>query len=165
MKPNRNASVVKLEFDAQLTPAGPNGAWCHLHFPGEFEKTFGARGRVAVVGTINGYPFRSSFMPMCGKCTLNINKVMQAGAKAKPGDYAHLVLQRDIKPRVVTLPPALKKALAASSEAKAVFEKLAYSHQKEYAQWVAAAKQPETVKRRLEKLIALLLAKNTAKAL
>jgi hypothetical protein len=164
MKPSMNASVVKLEFDAQLTPAGPNGAWCHLHFPGDFEKIFGSRGRVAVVGTINGSPFRSSFMPMCGKYTLNINKVMQAGAKVKPGDHAHFVLQRDVKPRTVTLPPALKKALAASSQAKAVFEKLSYSHQKEYAQWVATAKQPETVKRRLEKLMALLLAKNKAKA-
>ena len=39
MKSNVNAPVVKLEFDAQLTPAGPKGAWCHLHFPGDFEKT------------------------------------------------------------------------------------------------------------------------------
>jgi len=164
MKPNRNAPVVKLEFDAQLTPAGPKGAWCQLHFPGDFEKTFGSRGRVAVIDTINGSPFRSSFMPMCGKYTLSINKEMQAGAKVKPGDSAHFVLQRDLRPRIVTLPPALKKALAANSQARAIFEKLSYSHKKEHAQWIAAAKQEETVKRRLEKLISLLLEKNDATA-
>jgi hypothetical protein len=162
MKPNMHASVVRLEFDAQLTPAGPNGAWCHLHFPGDFEKTFGSRGRVAVVGTINGSPFRSSFMPMCGKYTLSVNKHMQAGAKVKPGDCAHFVLQRDVKPRTVALPPALKKALAASSKPKAVFDKLSYSRKKEYAEWIAAAKQQETVKRRLKKLISVLLEKNNA---
>lgn len=165
MKSNVNAPAVKLEFDAQLTPAGPKGAWCHLHFPGDFEKTFGSRGRVAVVGTINGFLFRSSFMPMCGKYTLSINREMQAGANVKPGESAHFVLQRDVKSRLVTLPPALKKALAASSQAKSVFAKLSYSHKKEYAQWIAKAKQEETVKRRLEKLISLLLAKNSAKSI
>jgi len=138
------------------------GAICT--FRATSKKPFGSRGRVAVVGTINGSPFRSSFMPMCGKYTLSINKEMQAGAKVKPGDSAHFVLQRDLRPRIVTLPPALKKALAANSQARAIFEKLSYSHKKEHAQWIAAAKQEETVKRRLEKLISLLLAKNSAKS-
>ena len=159
-----NASRVRLEFDALLSAAGPKGAWCQLHFPGDFKQIFGTRGRVPVAGTINGFPFRSSFMPMRGKYTLSINKEMQAGAKAKPGDHAHFVLQRDDLPRTVTLPPALKKALAASSKAKAAFDKLSYSHKKEYADWIAAAKQEETVKRRVEKLIPVLRAKESAKA-
>jgi len=58
---------MKMEFDARLVPTGPNGAWCFLHFPLDFEKTFGTRARVPVCGTINGFPFRSSFAPMDGK--------------------------------------------------------------------------------------------------
>ena len=32
--------------------------------PIDVQETFGMRGRVPVKGTINGYPFRSSLMPM-----------------------------------------------------------------------------------------------------
>jgi hypothetical protein len=152
-----------LKFQSRLVPAGPKGAWAHLYFPFDVMKTFGTRARVPVSGTINGFPFRSSLAPMRGRHYLCINREMQAGAKVKPGDTADFVMQRDDKPRAVAIPAALKKALAANPEAKAVFDKLAYSHKKEYALWVAGAKQAETVQRRLEKLIPMLLAKKSAK--
>jgi hypothetical protein len=164
MKAKAAGPAVKLEFDAKLNPAGPNRTWCHLHFPGDFVKTFGTRARVPVAGTINGFPFRSSFSPMGGKYMLCVNKEMQAGANVKPGDHAHFVLQRDDQPRTVTIPPALKKALAANPAAKRVFDQLSYSHKKEYAVWIAGAKQAETVQRRLGKLIPMLLAKKSARA-
>lgn len=148
-----------LKFDARLVPTGPAGAWCFLHFPFDIEKTFGTRARVPVAGTVNGYPFRSSLSPMDGRHVMCINKQMQAGAKVKPGDTARFVLRRDDKPRTVAVPPALRKALAARPKAKAVFNQLSYSHRKEYADWVGSAKQPETVQRRIKKLIPVLLAK------
>jgi uncharacterized protein YdeI (YjbR/CyaY-like superfamily) len=68
-------------------------------------------------------------------------------------------MQRDDQPRTVTIPPALKKTLAQTPRAKAVFHKLSYSHRKEYVEWIAQAKQQETVNRRLQKLIPMLLKK------
>jgi hypothetical protein len=151
---------MKLAFKARLVPTGPKGAWCFLHFPFDVVKTFGTRARVPVRGTINGFPFRSSLAPMGGKHLMCVNKQMQAGAKVKPGDLAHFVMQRDDKPRTVSLPPALKKALAAKPKAKAAFEKLSYSHKREYALWIAGAKRAETVQRRLKKLIPMLTKRN-----
>ena len=153
----------KLKFKSLLVPTGPKGAWAFLHFPFDVVKTFGTRARVSVAGTINGFPFRSSLSPMGGKHVMCINKEMQAGAKVKPGDTAHFVMQRDDRPRTVVIPPAMKQALAAKPKAKAVFDQLACSHQKEYALWIAGAKQAETVQRRLKKLIPMLLAKKNAK--
>jgi len=153
----------ELKFTATLVPTGPKGAWCQLIFPFDPVKTFGTKARVPIVGTINGFPFRSSLMPMCGKHMMCINKEMQAGAKVKPGDTAHFIIERDDKPRTVTLPTALKKALAKEPKAKEIFDKLSYSHRKEYALWVAQPKQPETVERRLKKLIPLLSEKARAK--
>lgn len=151
---------MKLAFKARLVPTGPKGAWCFLHFPFDVMKTFGTRARVPVRGTINGFRFRSSLAPMGGKHLMCVNKGMQAGAKVKPGDIAHFVMQRDDKPRTVSLPPALKKALAAKPTAKAAFEKLSYSHKREYALWIAGAKPQETVQRRLKKLIPMLTKRN-----
>jgi hypothetical protein len=150
---------MRLDFEAKLVATGPKGAWCFLHFPFDMEKTFGTRARVPVAGTINGFEFRSSLMPMDGRHVLCINKTMQNGAKARPGDLARFVLERDDEPRIVSVPPALKKTLAANPKARSVFDKLSYSHRKEYADWVGSAKQEETVKRRLKKLITMLLSK------
>ncbi len=155
---------TKLKFSAKLVPAGADGNLCLLHFPLDFVKTFGTRARVPVAGTINDFPFRSSLMPRNGKYVMCINQAMQAGAKVKTGDTVRFVMQRDDQPRTVAVPPALKQALAAQPKAKAVFDKLSYSHQKEYADWIAGAKQAETVERRLKKLIPVLLAKQSAKA-
>jgi hypothetical protein len=151
---------MKLEFDALCNPAGPKRTWCNLIFPGDFVKTFGTRARAPICGTINGFTFRSSFSPMGGKFMLCINREMQAGAKVKPGDMAHFIIERDDKPRTVPLPPALKKALTKEPKAKAIFDKLSYSHRKEYALWVAQPKQAETVERRLKKLIPMLIEKS-----
>src|ERR1017187_4115105 len=149
---------MKLDFKARLVPTGPKGVWTFLHFSFDIEKTFGTRARVPVCGTINGFPFRSSLMPMSGRHVRCINKAMQAGAKVKPGGRAHFVMQRDDKPRTAAVPPALKKAFAARPKAKAAFDKLSCSHRKEYVNWIAGAKQEETVRRRVKKVVAPLLA-------
>ena len=55
------------------------------------------------------------------------------------------------------LPPELAQALAANAAAQSVFARLAYSHQKEYADHVTAAKRPETRQRRAANSVDLLL--------
>ena len=54
----------------------------------------------------------------------------------------------------VVVPPALKRALAKHPQARAFFEGLAPSHRREYAGYVAEAKKPETIERRIKKTIA-----------
>lgn len=57
----------------------------------------------------------------------------------------------------IEIPAAMKKALAREPKAKTVFDKLSYSHQKEYVLWINDAKREETLNRRLEKLTSVLL--------
>ena len=51
------------------------------------------------------------------------------------------------------LPEELSDALAAAPDAKAAFEALPPSHRREYVQWVAEAKKPETRVSRAQKTI------------
>jgi len=46
-------------------------------------KVFGARARVPVRGTINGFAFRSSISPYGGVHYLPVNKALRDGAKVK----------------------------------------------------------------------------------
>lgn len=56
------------------------------------------------------------------------------------------------------LPGELADALGAAPDAAALFEALPPSHRREYVQWVAEAKKPETRVSRAEKTIARLRA-------
>ena len=60
-----------------------------------------------------------------------------------------------VKPttKPVRVPKPLKDALARSAKAKKFFDGLAPSHRRAYADWVARAKQAETVERRVKKAV------------
>jgi hypothetical protein len=125
-----------------------------LTIPFDAVKVFGTRARVPVRGTINGFPFRTSIFPRGdGRHYMVVNREVRAGARVKGGDTVSVQIERDDEPRVVKPPADLERALKANREARASWEKLSYTHQKEYANAVAEAKRPETRARRIEKAI------------
>ena len=135
-----------------------------IAIPFNVEKAFGARGRVPVRGTLNGYAFRSSIFPMGGGCFwLVVNKGLREGAKIKAGDTISVALERDDEPRTVTPPDDLARALKSNKAALAAWEKLSYTHRKEHARAVEEARKPETRARRIEKAIAMLSAEKEPK--
>jgi len=124
--------------------------------PVDVPQMFGTRGRVPVRGTINGFPFRSSLMPCGGPHMMPINRALCRGAGAKPGDIVEVVMERDDEVRTVEPPAELKKELAKSKKAQERWEKLAFTHKKEMANYMLEAKQVETKKRRLAKVMDIL---------
>jgi hypothetical protein len=73
----------------------------------------------------------------------------------KENDYSAYI---DVDKKQITLPPYLQEALVASPTAMATYEKLAWSHRKEYVVWILSAKQEETRLNRITKMINMLLA-------
>lgn len=148
---------MKKTFQAKLVGRGPGGAWTFLPVPFNVEKVFGSKARVAVKGTMNGFPFRNSLMPEGnGTHSMMVNKALQSGATAKAGDTVKVVMEPDTAPRTVAVPPDLKRALAGNKRALAFFGGLAYSHKKAYVDWISGAKQKETRVRRIRKAIPML---------
>ena len=152
---------MQKKFKAKAEAAGPGGAWCFIAVPFDVSEVWGIRGRIAVKGTINGFPFRTTIQPMDGRHLLTFNKQLQAGAKAKAGDTVSVVMERDTEERIVEAPAELAKAFRKNKEAKALWDKLAYTHRKEFAQWISAAKQEETRDRRAQKAVNMMLTKKT----
>jgi hypothetical protein len=148
---------TKLQFTTKLQAAGPQGSWTFLQLTPEQSARLGQRSRVAVVGTLNGFPIRTSVAPMGdGTHAMVINKQMQAGAHVKAGDEVKVAIEIDTAPRTIEPPPDLKKALARDPQAKSFFKELSYTHQKDYVTWITSAKRPETRTRRIEETVKLL---------
>lgn len=112
--------------------------------------------RFPVVATVNGYTWRTSVARRGGEALLGLSRAVRQEAGVEAGDTVDVLLELDEAPREVEVPEALGAALAADDEARDAFEKLAYTHRKEFARWIAEAKREETRERRVSNAIAML---------
>lgn len=145
----------KIRFTVKLVGHEGSSA-TGFYAPFDVPATFGTRARVPVRGTINGYAFRSSLMPMGGGYCVGVNKTMREGANVNVGDVVEVVLERDEEARTVEPPVELARELKKSKVARERWGELAYTTKKEMAIAIMGAKQEETKKRRLAKVMLVL---------
>ncbi len=144
----------KQQFKAVLENAGGGGAFVKVPF--DVEKVFGKK-RVKVKALINGEPYRGSLVRMGAPYhVLIVLKGIREKIGKTFGDEVDITLEEDNEPRVVQLPADFQQALDHDAAARAAFEKMAYSHQKEYVQSILEAKRAETRQDRIVKSIARL---------
>ena len=144
-------------FDGTLEAARGGGAFVAI--PGDALAALGGGKRFRVRGACNGVAFESSTMAMGeGRVCLGVHKATRAAAGVGVGDTVHVELERDERERVVDVPPELEAALAADPEVRAAFDRLSFTHRREYAEWVGSAKRPATRERRLADAVELLRA-------
>src|SRR5260370_11820633 len=102
-----------------------------VRIPLDVPKVWGTRGMLRVKGEINGFAFRTSLFPTGrGYHYLLINKRMQAGARAAPGDTAQFHLESDTEERKAIVPAELQRFLAQDRALRRWFAKLNYSTRK-----------------------------------
>lgn len=132
---------------------------CSITVPFDVEQAFGARGRVPVRGLLNAAPFRSSVFRMGGdNHFMVVNRHLREATGIQGGELVTVLLERDDEPRVVEPPDDFTQALDANDEARATWDDLSYTHQREHVEHIEGAKKPETRRRRIEKSVALLAA-------
>jgi hypothetical protein len=143
-----------VRLTATLVPRGPAAAVVldaeQVEAVGEGAKRF------PVVATVNGYTWRTTVTRMRGEFLLGLNRAVREGAGVEPGDTVEVNVELDTAAREVEVPRALANALAEDSQARVAFDRLAYTHRKEYARWIDEAKRDETRERRLAQALEML---------
>ena len=137
----------KQSFTATIQNAGGGGAFVEVPF--DVEAVFGSK-RPKIKALIEGVPYRGLLVRMGGpNHMLIILKGIREQIGKSFGDEIKLSVEEDVEERVVTIPAELKRAFKENPEAKASFEKLSYTHKREYVTWINEAKKDETRARRI----------------
>ena len=142
-----------LQFDGRLE--SDQGA-CFIRVPPQTLTALGEGKRAPVKVTLNGYTYRTTIAVYGGKSYIGVRREVREAAGVAAGDRLAVGLEYDAQVRTVDLPQVLRVALEADAATAAAFEKLSYTRQKEFVQWVTGAKRAETQRRRMEQAMAML---------
>jgi hypothetical protein len=141
--------MKKYKFNAKIQQGDGGGAF--VVFPFGVEKEFGTKGRVPVKTTFDGVPYKGSLVKYgLPQHMIGVLKAIRGQIGKDIGDTVEVEVWKDQEDRTVQVPAEFEKLLKKEGLLPA-FEKLSYSHRKEYCRWITEAKKDETRLRRIEK--------------
>jgi hypothetical protein len=114
------------------------------------------KGPIAIHGIVNGAPYRQSLVRYGGAWRLYINTTMLKDSPRRIGERLTLTVAHDRVGRAAPASPAFERALGANPAAKAVFDALPPSRQREIVRYIAALKSPESVERNVARAVGFL---------
>lgn len=141
-------------FEAEIKKhEGINGAYVEIPF--DVEQVFGAK-RVKVKARFDGVEYRGSIVKMGGCYMIGMTQALRRQIDKAPGDRVNVEVEKDDEERIIELPDDFNLELERNPAAKAFYEKLSYSHKREYYQWITGAKKAETKAERIKKAVEML---------
>jgi len=153
----------KHTFTATIQNAGGGGAFVDIPF--DVEKAFGSK-KPKVKAMIEGVPYRGMLVrtpalapgaSVGSEChMLIILKGIREQIGKTFGDEIKVTVEADTEPRIIDVPKDLLKELKKDKDAKTFFDKLAYTHQREYVMWIEEARRDETRQTRIVKTMEML---------
>jgi len=122
-----------------------------MQVPDDVVAALGPGRRPAVRVSLGGHTYRTTVASMGGRFLLPLSAENRTAAGVTAGDEIDVDL--DDEPREVTVPDDLARALQEDTAASEAFERLAYTHCREWVRWIEEAKKAETRTNRVTKTV------------
>lgn len=150
----------KYKFKATILQNGKMNA-AYVEFPYPVEEEFGKKGQVKVKVLFDGkVEYRGSLAKMNSDChILGLTQDIRKQLDKSFDDEVSVELWQDLEERIVEIPNDIKALFDENFEAFSKYEKLSYTHRKEYMKWIEEAKKEETREKRKVKMLEMLLSK------
>ena len=147
-----------IKFKAIIQQNGEMDA-AFVEFPFSTEELFNKKGQVKIKALFDGkVEYRGSLAKMKSDChILGLTQEVRKQLGKSFGDNVSVSLIEDKEERVVEIADDIVSVFNESPEAKALFDKMSYTHKKEYIRWIEEAKKPETRENRKIKMIQMIL--------
>ena len=154
----RTSTPAARTFDAELEIIGIN-PFVSVPEP-ILEAIFDAAGKrtgpIPICGTVNGSDYQQSLVRYGGAWRLYVNTTMLKDSPRRVGERLTLTVAHDPIGRAPPASPAFERALAEHPAAKATFDGLRPSRQREIVRYIASLKSPASVERNVARAIAFL---------
>ena len=124
-----------------------------IEVPEDVVAALGSGSRPPVTVTIGGHTYRTTVARMGGRFLVPLSAENRTAAGVSAGDQVDVDIESDTGPREVEVPADLAEALAHDDVARAHFDRLSYTHRKEWVRWIEEAKKAETRATRLVKTV------------
>lgn len=148
----------KIEFTALIQQNGEMDA-AFVEFPFSTEELFDKKGQVKIKATFdNKVEYQGSLAKMKSDChILGLTQDIRKQLGKTFGDKVLVSLIEDKEERTVEIADDIAFVFNENPEAKALFDKMSYTHRKEYIRWIEEAKKSETRENRKVKMIRMIL--------
>lgn len=148
-----------ISFKGKIIQHGEINA-VYVEFPFSTEELFGKKGQVKIKAIFDDHvEYRGSLAKMKSDChRLGLTQQIRNKLRKSFGDEVSAKLWEDNEERIVEIPDDVKIVFNDNLQAKELFDKMSYTHRKEYIRWIVEAKKTETRENRKLKMIEMILA-------
>jgi hypothetical protein len=126
--------------------------------PDEVVEHLGSGKRPTVKVTLGGFTYRTTVARMGGRYMVPLSAENRTGAGVAAGDDVEVTIELDTAPREMDVPDDFAAALTAAG-IRPTFDRMSYTHRKEWVRSIEDAKAPATRQRRIEKAVTEIKAK------
>ncbi|MDR2207242.1 MAG: YdeI/OmpD-associated family protein [Flavobacteriaceae bacterium] len=146
-------------FEPEIKQSGSINA-AFVEFPFSTEELFGKKSQVKIKAIFDGnVEYRGSLAKMKTDChILGLPREIRKKLGKTFGDKVSVKLWEDKEERIVEIPEDVMQIFNLNKNAFELFEKMSYTHKKEYIRWILEAKKLETREARKLKMIEMILA-------
>ena len=126
--------------------------------PDEVVENLGSGRRPAVAVTIGGFTYRTTVARMGDRFMVPLSAENRTGAGVAAGDDVDVTIELDTAPRLVNVPDDFATAMTEAG-IRPAFDRMSFTHRKEWVRSIEDAKSAATRQRRIDKAVTEISAK------